>query len=151
LAWKRGVGDGLYTILGGTALPDKPYGFPGVSLATIAAADGASQTLLLGHKGMSPAYYNGTGRNDAGWAALGNSWEHRRNPAQFVRDTNVVDCANRFGSSHPDGMPVVFADGAVRLLNYDVAKTRVAGSDGKLYPITVLLWCYNDGRVLPSE
>jgi prepilin-type N-terminal cleavage/methylation domain-containing protein len=150
LAWRRGIGDGLYTILGGSSLPGNNRGFPGVSLAQVSAADGASNTLLLAHKGVSPKEYNGDGDHDFGWGSLGDNWEHKRDPRSFGQDTNGVDCSTRFTSPHPVGMPVLFADGAVRSIDYGIIKSRFEGPNGKLFPSIVLLWCYNDGRQAPD-
>jgi prepilin-type N-terminal cleavage/methylation domain-containing protein len=149
-AWRRGIGDGLYTILGGSALPGNVRGFRGVSLDKVSAADGTSQTWLLAHKGVGPREYDGHGDHDFGWGALGDYWEHKRDPRTFGQDTDGVDCSTRFTAPHPRSMPVLYADGAVRSVNYSINAARVTGPDGRPYPLMVLLWCYNDGRTIPD-
>jgi prepilin-type N-terminal cleavage/methylation domain-containing protein len=148
IAWRRGLGDGFFTILGGSALPGNSRGFPGVSLDKV--TDGTSQTWLLAHKGVGPQEYNGTGNHDFGWGALGDHWEHKRDPRTFGPDTDGVDCSTRFTSPHPLAMPVLYADGAVRPVNYSINTVRFDGPDGLRYPLMVLLWCYNDGRTIPE-
>src|SRR5262249_51470250 len=108
------------------------------------------QTLLLAHKGVHNQKYNGTGSNDQGWAALGVTWEHKRDPRTFLMDGDKVDASLWFTSPHPNVMPVLFADGSVRGLSYAVAQQRyhAVGTNAD-YPLVSMLWMYNDRRIIP--
>jgi prepilin-type N-terminal cleavage/methylation domain-containing protein/prepilin-type processing-associated H-X9-DG protein len=135
-----------------------PINLPPTKLTDVVGADGASNTLLLGHKGLDIQQYNETGQpiEDQFWGGLGISgqpaqWQTfwrvlTKNinpfmPEQDVSDSNPVT-ANRksnnlIGSSHPSSMPYLFCDGSVRNLRY--------GQDYKI------LWSWNDGQIISSN
>jgi hypothetical protein len=162
-------GTSAASILGGPYSPDAsaPGGsrriFGGVGLAQVSVLDGTSNTLLVGHKGLAPKYYQGGSptipwntppyRTDVTWAALSTpgthdtAYVHHRDPRHVVQDTN--DEAQLFGwwgtgmegligSPHTGSMPALLADGSVRGLGY------TAHGD-----VTWRLWSYNEGTVVP--
>jgi len=104
-------------------------------------SDGASNTYLVGEKYMMPNEYEGGtdinspnlsfGTNQA--AYCGYEWDNQRrawNPElepvgqqenfQPRPDTVNFDSPYIFGSAHPGGFHMVFCDGSVRSINYDV-------------------------------
>ena len=123
-------GNGLSSILG-SQVP--------VSVTSVTNADGASNTILLSHKGVKPMHQDGSGPNDAGWATAGNG----RDPNEILRDTNNSDMSTKIGSPHASVAPSLFADGSVRNVSYDLNTVKI----GDL-PAMVLLWAYNDGKGL---
>ena len=123
-------GNGLSSILG-SAVP--------VSITAVTNADGASNTLLLSHKGVKLMYYDGSGPNDTGWATL----DHSRDPNEILRDSNQSDMSTRIGSPHANVAPSLFADGSVRNVSYDLNSVKIGG-----LPAMALLWAYNDGKGL---
>jgi prepilin-type N-terminal cleavage/methylation domain-containing protein len=143
-----------YSILG-TTTGNWPY--PGTTLTAVSNADGTSNTLLLAHKGMEPQHYEGGARNDEGWAILTNYAEHNRTGDYIEQDLNGT---SRFhpnninewslGSPHPSAMPVLFADGGVRLLGYDINGTTLT-ADRHTIPILTTLWAWNDGLVVNTR
>ncbi len=146
--------EGWLSILGGPYVSDRRggsrMGYRGVSLGQLTKADGSSNTLLLAHKGLAPQYYGGGSppadnnpdfTTDVSWFA-GSGWEHHRDPTQrFQQDSNqLANMQEVFGSPHPGGMPCLFADGAVRTLNYGLDPSLVAK-----------LWAWNDGKLIPAD
>jgi prepilin-type N-terminal cleavage/methylation domain-containing protein/prepilin-type processing-associated H-X9-DG protein len=145
---------GWYSILGGPYFSDHNDGiitrYVGVRLGSVINADGASNTLLLTHKGLAPQYYSGGSppaqdnpelTTDVNWFE-GSGWEHHRDPTQsFHVDSNqTANMQELFGSPHPGGMPCLFADGSVRNLSYGINPLTVAK-----------LWAWNDGHVVNIE
>jgi prepilin-type N-terminal cleavage/methylation domain-containing protein len=134
------------SVLGGASIPGQLYGYRGTSLAEVTSADGASNTLLLSHKGVRTTEYNGSGLHDEGWWFIGtqssNYLEHRRVATNPIgQETSSGTWYTRIASPHPGAMPSLFADGAVRPLSYSVANTN----------LPLWLWTYNDGQVLPGD
>lgn len=140
---------GKVTILGqtGNAYGIDGYGQPyysysalpaGVKFSELENHDGASNTLLLAHKGMSPRAYAG-GTNDAGWATLGNGAQHKRKPTSFRRDKDQPNIEFMMSSPHT-AMPCLWADGRVTCIGYDIPAAQ-------LWP----LWSFNDGIVVAIE
>ena len=163
------TGTDTLSILGGPWIP-APFGqsiraFDGVTLTAVCVLDGSSNTLMLGHKGLAPKYYQSGSpvipwntppyRTDVTWAALSTPgshdtmYEHHRDPRHFVQDTNDQNqlyawwgygMEGLIGSPHTGSMPFLFADGSVRSLRY-----MMHGD------ITWRLWGYNDGSVVRLE
>lgn len=135
---------------------------PGITLGTITAGAGTSNTMLLSHKVQRPGNYVGRVNNqDRGYAftaALGTGgsrFDHMRwadaggsgssSGRGYVQDNPTVD-ENHMGGPHPGGSPVLFADGGVRNYNYGY----VDGSSGITNECAVfqILWAYNRGEVV---
>jgi prepilin-type N-terminal cleavage/methylation domain-containing protein len=106
--------------------------------------DGTSKTYLVGEKWMPPGGYDGfIDENAPGYTAgdnqsmyTGYEWDNHRvswNPdssvpqdaSQPAQDgasvTNSGSAPRRFGSAHPSSFHVVFCDGSVHAISYDVA------------------------------
>ena len=78
-------GGGLRSILG-SQTP--------VSSTMVVAANGASNTLLLSHKGLSPRDYGGNGAKDTSWAVVS---ENSREPTRLVKDTDQEEMSKLLG------------------------------------------------------
>ena len=88
--------------------------------------DGTSNTLLLGEKRLNLQFLGQVQKDDDTGYASG--WD-----ADIIRRTTIApapdyfastgDGGQRFGSSHPSRFNVVFADGSVKSISYDVAPT----------------------------
>jgi len=95
-----------------------------VTMASVTAADGLSNTLLVSEKQLNPANYaNGDWHDDQGWI---DSWD-----PDTIRYTGFTPASDkqygslgwegyRFGSTHPNGMVALFGDGACRFLTYTI-------------------------------
>jgi prepilin-type processing-associated H-X9-DG protein len=119
---------------------------PGVTLNVITNLAGTSNTLLVAHKIMRPAHYNGGGgKNDAGWVWTNFSkggFDHMRWADQFAGGSNKgrgffqddpnVD-ENHMGGPHPGGSPVCYADGAVRVYQYGYIDSSGLNNDDAVF------------------
>ena len=109
---------------------------PPTSMAGI--LDGTSHTIVVGEKRLRPVRYeSGDWHDDRGWSdgwdpdimrstGINGPWNYRYGP-----DTNLPgsdpsgchhSCGFDFGSAHPAGANFVFADGAVRMIDYTIDK-----------------------------
>jgi prepilin-type N-terminal cleavage/methylation domain-containing protein/prepilin-type processing-associated H-X9-DG protein len=114
----------------------------GTTLAVVTGGSGTANTLLLGHKILRPVNYGGvastlsspcptgTSCKDLGWAVTLKSqtgYDHMRwcdtyaggsnaHRGLYPDDNNVDE--NHFGGSHPNGCPMLWADGSVRMYSY---------------------------------
>jgi prepilin-type N-terminal cleavage/methylation domain-containing protein/prepilin-type processing-associated H-X9-DG protein len=144
------------SILGGG-----PPNNPSVSLRDLTGHDGASHTFMLAHKGVDPVNYT-TGDpswpyDDVGFAYLtpieltfGPSQpqiptEHKRRPYLYGKDYDSTGgyytCSKDFiASPHTGSSPVLFADGSVRYIAYNIDEYTL-----------MKLWAYNDGQSLPPS
>ena len=141
---------GWFTILGGPYLGGGRTTPPSM----VGISDGTSNTLLLGHKGVAPKYYEGGSppaygqtHTDFNWACwdgggtTGDHWEHKRNPLYVVQDNYDPENMQYYLSTpHSGTMPAVFADGSVH-------NVRV-GADAN---VLLQLWTYNDGNVVAAN
>jgi prepilin-type N-terminal cleavage/methylation domain-containing protein/prepilin-type processing-associated H-X9-DG protein len=97
----------------------------GAPLRIADMTDGTSLTLLVGEKRMNLFYLGKVPRSDdnEGYTA-GNDWDTMRNannaPAPDTRAATPENGFAGFGSSHPAGLNIVFADGSVRHLTFTV-------------------------------
>lgn len=117
------------------ANPDQSNGFTAkVTLAKI--PDGSSKTMVIGEKYVPPVFYEGApderrSGDDNGW---GDGWDcNGMRSAMFVLRgdgdgqlpaTGTGTCANDydfpFGSAHSGGINVMYADGSVGFISYDI-------------------------------
>jgi prepilin-type N-terminal cleavage/methylation domain-containing protein/prepilin-type processing-associated H-X9-DG protein len=141
----------------------------GVGLTDVTNGAGTSNTLLLGHKVMSTGNYAATnGPNDRGWAyySAGNSYDHMRwtdanngTPGKgehgYIQDTINVD-NNHMGGPHPNGSPVLYADGSIRIYTYLYVCPPVS-YNGTMYTLSddatwQAMWSYTRGfTVTPPQ
>jgi prepilin-type N-terminal cleavage/methylation domain-containing protein len=107
-----------------------PPSLTGIKFVRIAAIpDGTSNTLMLGERWLAPAWYfqpAGPESDDyrAGFiAGYANSANVRWGIFQPVRDQpydSITTKYRTFGSAHAEGFQAAFADGAVRMVRYNV-------------------------------
>jgi hypothetical protein len=124
----------------GFASPDAKYTgvcYARSNLKLSAISDGLSKTYLLGERYLDPASLTtglDEGDNENYLAGFNNdsSRSTRNAPA---RDKAGMAYSDRFGSSHPGGFSMVFVDGSIRHVEFEIDPTvhRVAGnrSDGQ--------------------
>ena len=105
--------------------------------------DGTSNTLILGEKRLQPSKYEtGAWYDDRGWAG---GWDPdivRSTIYPLKRDAEDSDrwvtgvLPFSFGGAHSGGMNGLFADGSVRIINYDIDREHFNRlghrSDGEL-------------------
>jgi len=121
----------------------------GVTLSSVTSGAGTANTMLLSHKVMKPANYNGGG-NDAGYATTSGGAggaDHMRcadaggsgssNAKGYTADDAGVD-ENHMGGPHPGGSPVLYGDGSAR--NYTYGYTSAGLNDPQTWQA---LWAYN--------
>lgn len=82
--------------------------------------DGLSKTYLLGEKYLDPTRFGFSQKDDQsmlqGDAPDMHSWTH----VSPLRDKAGTDGLVEFGSAHPSGFWMAYADGSLRSINYDV-------------------------------
>jgi len=87
--------------------------------------DGTAQTMLVGEKRLDLGWLGNTAPDDNEGYTCGFDHDSVRYtivppaPDQWFSDNATGD--NAFGSSHPDVFNVVFADGSVRTLSYNIS------------------------------
>jgi len=126
-----------------------------VTLTTVTGGAGTSSTLVLAHKVMIPANYNGGSGNDSGYATMPYSCDHMRwadggangtnRGLGYVQDGPGVD-ENHFGGPHTGGSPVLFADGSVRQYQYGYTDSSGMNDDA----VFQSLWAYNRGYLVTA-
>jgi len=137
---------------------------PGVTMTQITAGAGTTNTLLLSHKALRPVNYAGRANNqDRGYAwswlainAAGGSgapYDHNRwadaggsgssKGRGYTPDANDID-ENHMSGPHPNGSPVLYADGSVHVYAYGyVDPSSGLSSDCAIFQE---LWAYNRGE-----
>jgi prepilin-type N-terminal cleavage/methylation domain-containing protein/prepilin-type processing-associated H-X9-DG protein len=104
---------------------------PNVSLSAITNGAGTANTILMSHKFMNTGNYSGdTASNDSGYYITdggAGGGDHMRCSDQggggccsqlgYVQDCAAGD-ENHMGGPHPNGSPVLYADGSVRVYQY---------------------------------
>jgi prepilin-type N-terminal cleavage/methylation domain-containing protein/prepilin-type processing-associated H-X9-DG protein len=92
--------------------------------------DGASQTVLVGEKWMSPRFYDGNCEDPSATdPSKGNGGDNNSMYQGYDKDTarngaptldnSDEDRDTAFGSPHPGGANIAFCDGSVRTIAYD--------------------------------
>lgn len=127
---------------------DHPSKFSGEGHSVLAGSDkvtskmieesgGMRHTLLVSHLGLKPKdYLPGGGPWDVHWK----TGPLKRNPLNFIHDSDDKPMAEYLGAPHPTVSPCLFADGSVRRLGYDVPG-----------PILGALWSYDVKKTIPDE
>lgn len=112
----------------GTAAPGLHLGF-GVKMTFAKITDGTSKTLLVAEKRVPPSEYDGSQglvSDNKGWAE---GWDYdimRSTMFPIEADGEVTDTSvyapihYQFGSAHAGGTNVLFADGSVAGISYDI-------------------------------
>jgi prepilin-type processing-associated H-X9-DG protein len=150
---------GLNSILDTYTTGPKPRG---VTMTAMTA--GTSNTILVAHKSMQPAHYQGGANNqDRGYAftpvsttgGSGAPFDHMRwadaggggssGGKGYTQDTPTTD-ENHFGGPHPGASPVLWADGSVR--NYSYGYTDSSGMNDDA--VFQALLSYNRGFVVAA-
>jgi prepilin-type N-terminal cleavage/methylation domain-containing protein/prepilin-type processing-associated H-X9-DG protein len=131
-----------------------------VSLSAITNGGGTANTILMSHKVMNTNNYaNDTATNDYGYAWTdggAGGGDHMRCADQYgggccanlgyVQDCSTAD-ENHMGGPHPNGSPVLYADGSVRVYQYSYV---FAGYNNNT--TWTSLWAYNrTSVVLPPQ
>jgi prepilin-type N-terminal cleavage/methylation domain-containing protein len=89
-------------------------------------SDGTANTYMVGEKNLHPEAYDGSigSGGDGNSCFQGYDWDtHRWTFEPPVPDTPGADIYQAFGSAHPTTWHMVFCDGSVRALSYDIDLT----------------------------
>lgn len=125
--------DGYGRIDYGGNAGDHPEGLTGVVMRTGRGVvrftdilDGTSHTVLLGEKRLNRAMLGLTADDNEPYAIPGwnDDWDVYRwgaePPAPDEMQPGSLEGSRVFGSSHPGGFSIAFADGSVRFLRYNI-------------------------------
>jgi prepilin-type N-terminal cleavage/methylation domain-containing protein/prepilin-type processing-associated H-X9-DG protein len=111
----RGKRDYAYA-LAGTSGQGSIFNVPGGgALENITNANGTGNTILLSHIWMDPKTYTTGAPRDSGWYYLENQCSNNT-VAKHDNDPSGTD--QHIGSSHPNVIPCLFADGHVQSMPY---------------------------------
>jgi prepilin-type N-terminal cleavage/methylation domain-containing protein len=133
-----------------------PYNLRGVTMNIVTNGAGSSNTLLLAHSILDPAYYDTpmVASNDQGWWNTNENgcfcnmrWTDANSGADhgYIHDTKAVD-ENHMGGPHEASSPVCYADGSVR--NYAYMYTccdaqSATGAEAADTAVWQSLWAFN--------
>lgn len=85
--------------------------------------DGLSKTYLIGEKYVNPDHYhNAQDLGDNENAYIGSDRDVFRHDFRPCRDRPGLDCSYSFGSPHTAGFQVVFCDGSVHMIPFEVSQ-----------------------------
>jgi prepilin-type N-terminal cleavage/methylation domain-containing protein/prepilin-type processing-associated H-X9-DG protein len=146
-------GSGIGNVFDGILVPSKAYQNLNLSTSLASIPDGTSNTLMLGEKGLCLTLVQANTEdcnNDEGWI---DNWDNDTviyGDYPVLRDATIVGgycgdfddgtwSGSSFGSNHPTGFQVAFADGSVRMLAFDIN--------------ALVLWWLStiaDGHVIPD-
>jgi len=145
-----------------------------VILGTVSSGPGTSNTLLLSHKALAKEYYGNTGIITANGCRVDSFWADNYQTNDYGYKDDCRDPSNalklgpdpptggphpsgwdvqwQFGSSHPGGMPSLWADAHVSFYSYDYADPRASSwpaeydmenwGDGSVWT-NCAFWCWN--------
>jgi prepilin-type N-terminal cleavage/methylation domain-containing protein/prepilin-type processing-associated H-X9-DG protein len=107
--------------------------------STVAAKDiidGQSQTFIFGEKYLAPdCYYNGTAPGDSGPMFQGYDWDiislANGDAHPPMRDRPGYEDSWRFGSAHSTTFNMLFCDGSVHALKYDIEPATYSALGGR--------------------
>jgi prepilin-type N-terminal cleavage/methylation domain-containing protein/prepilin-type processing-associated H-X9-DG protein len=97
--------------------------FIGAEIEIQHIADGTTNTYMVGEKNLNPDAYTGDigSGGDNGSCYQGFDWDtHRFTAEEPIQDSPGFDLYQQFGSAHPGAWNVVFCDGSVKSLSYDI-------------------------------
>jgi len=105
--------------------------YPGSEITVADIEDGTSHTYLFGEKTINPDYYtNGLSLGDNEYMFTGDNGDITRwagpkavqnqEDCPMWQDRPGIDLWTCFGSIHPGGVNMVFCDGNVRSIDYDI-------------------------------
>ncbi len=86
---------------------------------------GTSNVVLVSERYLQPEHYltgNDPGDNEATYVGMDNDNIRNTNNVP-MEDKNGVQDTERFGSAHPAGINVLYCDGSVRFVGYDINRT----------------------------
>jgi prepilin-type N-terminal cleavage/methylation domain-containing protein len=128
----------------------------GTTLSVVTNLGGSSGTLLVAHKILQPAHYNGGSGKDRGYwdpTKAQTGYDHMRwcdtfagganAHLGFAPDSNGVD-ENHFGGPHPGSSPVLWGDASVSLFPYSYTAPGLS-NDATWQEF----WAYNRSYPMP--
>jgi prepilin-type N-terminal cleavage/methylation domain-containing protein/prepilin-type processing-associated H-X9-DG protein len=170
-AYNVGIHEGSITDFGLGGSNQSILNTANVTLSLVTNLAGTANTFLVGHKILQPGHYGGGSLKDVGYAntslngnGAAGGYDHMRWCDKFAGGANagkgiwydnaqlpngqLVD-ENHFGSSHTNGAPMLWADGAVRMYQYGFVASGAAYSsnDDALFQT---FWAFNRNYVSPA-
>jgi hypothetical protein len=104
--------------------------FTGSEIRISQITDGTTSTYMVGEKFLNPEAYDDNGANGGHNHSYfqGFDWDTHRWASEVkkwfpLQDTPGVDRYEMFGSAHPGAWHMVFCDGSVQALSYDINPT----------------------------